>query len=318
LICETDVLAVQRLRKTYKSGKQANRDVSLELHPAELFCLMGPNGAGKTTFVRQLAGLLRPSSGDIWVCGTHVNTNPRKTKSQIGYQPQHLTGLSELTFREAVYFIGRLRLLSKAAIAERVEGFAAVIDLESVWETQIGRLSGGYRKILSLVLALLPSAPLVLLDEPTAGLDPIHRRKVWRLVHQAREAGAAVLVASHHLDEIESHADRYAIMIDGRWVKSGDMANLAREACNDAHIAVRIFPIAAMGDRVRDILNAADIPSQVDEDQRCVVAHVPRGGLGEVMRLYTEQMSEMAQGITVGRGELESYYMRAVAEEGAS
>jgi len=137
-------------------------------------------------------------------------------------------------------------------------------------------------------------------------------------VHQAREAGAAVLVASHHLDEIESHADRYAIMIDGRWVKSGDMANLAREACNDAHIAVRIFPIAAMGDRVRDILNAADIPSQVDEDQRCVVAHVPRGGLGEVMRLYTEQMSEMAQGITVGRGELESYYMRAVAEEGAS
>lgn len=306
------VVVVTGLCKTYKSGTQANRDVSLELLPSEVFCLMGPNGAGKTTFVRQVAGLLRPTFGEIEICGVSVTTSPREAKRLIGYQSQHLAGLSELTFKEAVFLIGRLRGLTKRETLNRVGRIVTLLDLASVLETRIDRLSGGYRKLLGLCLALLASPLVVVLDEPTAGLDPVHRRRVWQTIHQATENGAAVLLTSHHLDEIEDHMDRYAIMVDGRIVKTGELESLVQEARSDGVVAVRIFPRRGHDDALREDLDGIGLASRYDEDQRCYILDTPRTALGRVMDLYAGPSANAVRGLSIDRGELESAYLRAL------
>ncbi len=306
------IVVVTRLCKTYRSGAQANCGVSLEVRSSELVCLMGPNGAGKTTFVRQIAGLLRPTSGGIEICGVSVTASPREAKGLIGYQPQHLTGLSELTFREAVILLGRLRGLKKRDVFNRLREMADMLDLASVLGTRVDRLSGGYRKLLGLSLALLASPPAVLLDEPTAGLDPVHRRRVWQGIHRAREDGAAVLVTSHHLDEIEDHMDRYAIMVAGRIVKAGELGGLVQEARSDGVIVARVFPRRGCEEALRSGLEAVGLAPRYDEDQRCHVLHVHRAALRRLIDLYSGLSADAVRGLSIDRGELESVYLRAV------
>lgn len=307
-------IAVRDLCKTYRSGAEANRGVSLDVRSSELVCLMGPNGAGKTTLVRQVAGLLRPTSGEIKILGVSVTANPREAKRLIGYQPQRFSGLSELTFREALMFLGRLKGLRRHAAFDRLQGIAGMLNAAEVLQTRVQRLSGGYRQLLGLSLALLTSPPVLLLDEPTAGLDPVHRRKVWQAIHQAREDGAAVLVTSHHLDEIEDHMDRYAIMVAGRIVKSGELESLRQEAQNDGVVAARVFPRRGCEGALQGELDSIGLSSYYDKAQRCYVLHVPRAAAGKLIDLYMTRSAVAIRGFSIDRGELESAYLRAEEE----
>jgi ABC-2 type transport system ATP-binding protein len=310
-------IVVKNLCKTYRSSTKANRSVSLSVRPSELMCLMGRNGAGKTTLMRQVAGLLRPTSGEIEVCGVSVTANPRGAKGLIGYQPQHFSGLSELTFREVLMFLGRLRGLREHAASDRLHELAELLDVAEVLQTRVQRLSGGYRQLLGLSLALLASPPVLLLDEPTAGLDPVHRRRVWRVIHQAREGGAAVLVTSHHLDEIEDHMDRYAIMVAGRIVKSGELESLRQEARSDGAVVARVFPRRGFEGALQDELDLAGLPSSYDEAQRCYVVSLPRAAAGDLVDLYIARSAEGIRGFSIDRCELESVYLRAEEEGNA-
>ncbi len=306
------VVSVKDLWKTYKSGARANRGIFLEMEPFELVCLMGPNGAGKTTLVRQVAGLLRPTSGQIEVRGVSVTARPREAKKSIGYQPQHLAGLSELTFREVLTLLGQLRGIPKDAVSDRVMETAAVLDVASVLEMRVGCLSGGYRKLLGVSLALLASPPVLLLDEPTAGLDPVHRRRVWQAIHRAREGGAAVLVTSHHLDEIEDHTDRYAIMLAGKIVTAGKLEDFVQEARREGRVAVRVFPKHGQEEAVCADLTAIGIVSNLDEEQRCHVLSIPRATLSKLIDSCSLESDGAIRGLSIDRGELETMYLETV------
>lgn len=306
------VLVVRNLWKTYRSGTVANQDVSVSLRQTELLCLMGPNGAGKSTFVRQIAGMLRPSAGDVWVHGVHVNTHPSLAKKYIGYQPQHLYGLRELTFREALIFVSRLRGLPAREARERVGELGEALDLGSALKVRIDRLSGGYRQLLGLSLALVAKPPLLVLDEPTAGLDPVFRRTVWREVHRLCESGTAAIVASHHLEELEDHMDRYAIMVQGKWVKEGSVRNLTSAADAEARVTLRVYPSKGREAVVQEALAAGGIQSRYEEDTRCFVMHIARESLRGALDVYLTDVATDIRGLNVGGRTLESYYLRAV------
>jgi len=314
----THVLEIHNLYKRYKSGTVANRSLSISLDESEFVCVMGPNGAGKSTLIRQISALLRPTSGTIRVCGLDARRDPRKVKAKIGYQPQHLSGLSELTFFEALYFLGRLRRMDKKALTARIREISSALQTEPVLKKRLDRISGGYRRLLGVSLALLPEPPLLLLDEPTAGLDPVHRRLVWRQIHHHQERGAAVLVASHNLAEVQTHMDRYAIMVDGEWVKEGDFQVLAEEAEAEALVSIRIDPVRGQEGALEEALTQMGVCGQYDAEQRCLVASGRSSVLLDALQRGIGRLARMSREIKIERGSLESYYLEAVRRKGAT
>jgi len=274
--------------------------------------------ASRPSSVRSRHYYAQRPAPSVRVCGLDARRDPRKVKAKIGYQPQHLSGLSELTFFEALYFLGRLRRMDKKALTARIREISSALQTEPVLKKRLDRISGGYRRLLGVSLALLPEPPLLLLDEPTAGLDPVHRRLVWRQIHHHQERGAAVLVASHNLAEVQTHMDRYAIMVDGEWVKEGDFQVLAEEAEAEALVSIRIDPVRGQEGALEEALTQMGVCGQYDAEQRCLVASGRSSVLLDALQRGIGRLARMSREIKIERGSLESYYLEAVRRKGAT
>ncbi len=220
--------AVRDLVKTYPAQRarrgtpavpavRACDGVSLTVRRGELFGLLGPNGAGKSTLVRQLTGLLRPDAGHIDVLGHDLVRHPERAARLLAYLGQESTALDELTVRLAVETTARLRGLP-ADDARRATG--AVLEelgLSALGHRPLKRLSGGQRRLACVATALVGERPLLVLDEPTTGMDPVARRAVWAAVDRRRaERGATVVLVTHNVIEAESVLDRVAVLDRGR------------------------------------------------------------------------------------------------------
>ncbi|MFE3649845.1 MULTISPECIES: ABC transporter ATP-binding protein [unclassified Streptomyces] len=222
------VCVVQDLVKTYPALRgrrgterapavRASDGISLDVRRGEIFGLLGPNGAGKSTLVRQLTGLLRPDSGRIVVLGHDLVRHPERAARLLGYLGQESTALDELTVSLAVETTGRLRGLdTRTARAER----DAVLDelgLGPIAGRALKKLSGGQRRLACFATVLIGERPLLVLDEPTTGMDPVARRAVWAAVDRRRaERGATVVLVTHNVLEAESVLDRVAVIDQGR------------------------------------------------------------------------------------------------------
>ncbi|MFJ8673018.1 MULTISPECIES: ABC transporter ATP-binding protein [unclassified Streptomyces] len=196
---------------------RASDGISLDVHRGEIFGLLGPNGAGKSTLVRQLTGLLRPDSGSVTVLGHDLVRHPERAARLLGYLGQESTALDEMTVALAVETTGRLRGLPvREARAER----DAVIDelgLTEIAGRALKKLSGGQRRLACFATVLIGERPLLVLDEPTTGMDPVARRAVWSAVDRRRaERGATVVLVTHNVLEAESVLDRVAVIDRGR------------------------------------------------------------------------------------------------------
>ncbi|AXI81210.1 ABC transporter ATP-binding protein [Peterkaempfera bronchialis] len=215
---------VRGLVKTYRTGRgtraaevRANDAVSLDVRRGEIFGLLGPNGAGKSTLVRQLTGLLRPDTGAIDILGHDIVRHPERASRLLGYLGQESTALDELTVALAAETTGRLRgLPARQARAER-DAVLAELGLEPLAGRPIGRLSGGQRRLACFAAALVGERPLLVLDEPTTGMDPVARRAVWAAVDRRRsQHGTTVLLVTHNVIEAETVLDRVAVLDAGR------------------------------------------------------------------------------------------------------
>ncbi len=210
-------LEVIGLRKRF-GARQALDGLDLEVRRGEVLGLLGPNGAGKTTFVRLLLGLERPDAGRLLLDGAPP---PRGWLRRLGVAPQELALYDELTGRENVTFFGRLHGLRGAALRARVEDALAFVMLDERADERVAGWSGGMQRRLNLAVALVHEPELLVLDEPTVGVDPQSRALLLERVRALRDAGRTVVYTSHHMDEVERVCDRVAVVDRGRLLDAG-------------------------------------------------------------------------------------------------
>lgn len=200
-------------------------DLTFDVRQGEIFGFLGSNGAGKSTTIRMLCGLLRPSAGTARVGGVDVGTDPEGVKRRIGYMSQRFSLYEKLTVDQNIEFFAGVYGLDADRLAARRAFVLDMAGLRGRESELTSALSAGWRQRLSLGCAILHEPPIVFLDEPTGGVDPLSRRRFWRLIDQLARNGTTVLVTTHYLDEAE-HCHRIAIISAGKLAAIGTVAEL--------------------------------------------------------------------------------------------
>jgi ABC-2 type transport system ATP-binding protein len=219
-------ISVQHLTRRFGDFVAVD-DVSFEVRQGEIFGFLGANGAGKSTTIRMLCGLLRPTSGTAEVGGVNVAKDPEAVKLRIGYMSQRFSLYEALTVDQNIRFFGGVYGLEGQRFDERRRFALDMAGLVGRETTLTRELAGGWRQRLALGCAILHEPPIVFLDEPTGGVDPVSRRQFWRLIDRLSQAGTTVLVTTHYLDEAE-HCHRIGVMNAGKLAALGTTTELKR------------------------------------------------------------------------------------------
>lgn len=220
-------IEVAHLVKSY-AGVTAVNDISFSLARGEILGFLGPNGAGKSTTMRILTGYLPATSGHVAICGVPVATQPDMVKRHIGYMPENNPLPEDMRVSEYLYFRGRLKEISRAKLGPRIDEVLELCDLKRVRHKIIGKLSKGFRQRVGIAEAILAEPPVIIMDEPTIGLDP-HQILIVRDLIASLRGRMTVIISSHILPEIEMTCDRVLIINQGRVVAQGTPADLRRE-----------------------------------------------------------------------------------------
>ncbi|MBD2311033.1 ABC transporter ATP-binding protein [Desertifilum sp. FACHB-1129] len=231
-------VVIENLQKRYGSI-EAVKNVSLQVEPGEIFGILGPNGAGKTTTLRCLCTLSAPDAGKIEVSGISAISNPKAARQLLGYVAQEVALDKVLTGRELLELQAALYHLPRQAIAERVERVLELLGLEAYADQKTGTYSGGLKKRLDLAAGLLHQPKVLVLDEPTVGLDIESRVIVWDFLRKLRQAGTTIIITSHYLEEVDALADRVAIIDRGVVIATGTPSELKDRVGGD-RITLRI------------------------------------------------------------------------------
>ena len=240
-----NAIEVRQLTRRFGAFVAVN-DLSFEVRQGEIFGFLGSNGAGKSTTIRMLCGLLRPSSGSARVGGIDVGSRPEAVKQRIGYMSQRFSLYEKLTVDQNITFFGGIYGLDRQRLAARRAAVLEMAGLRGRESMLTGALSGGWRQRLGLGCAILHQPPIVFLDEPTGGVDPLSRRRFWRLINDLASGGTTVLVTTHYLDEAEN-CHRVAIIHAGRLAALGTVPELKQVFAERPIFEVRASqPVDAM------------------------------------------------------------------------
>lgn len=225
--CGTAV-CLQNVYKVYQR-KAVVQDLSLVIKRGEVFGLLGPNGAGKSTTIRMITTLTRPSEGDIWVAGCNVYRQGLAIRRRIGVVLQQVSVDGDLTVWENMEFHGRLHHIPKAERRRRIDYWLDYVELTPRRDDLAKILSGGMKRRLQIARALLHQPQILFLDEPTVGLDPQTRRRLWALIRQLNQEGMTIVLTSHYMEEVESLCHRVGIIDGGKLIAQGTVAELRRK-----------------------------------------------------------------------------------------
>lgn len=306
---------IENLKKHYGSV-EAVKDVSFEIKPGEIFGLLGPNGAGKTTTLRILCTLATPDAGRVEVSGVSVVDRPREARKRLGYVAQEVALDKVLTGRELLQLQAALYHLPKALVTERVNTVIQILGLEEWADRRSGTYSGGIRKRLDLAAGLLHAPDVLVLDEPTAGLDIESRFVVWNFLRQIRAAGTTVLITSHYLEEIDALADRVAIIDRGKVIAVGTPSELKDRVGGDRiTLRIREFSPLEEAEKAKNLLETLPFVQEV------IVNSAQGNSLNLVVAPQSEALSLIQQslqsaslpifGIAQSRPSLDDVYLAA-------
>jgi ABC-2 type transport system ATP-binding protein len=220
-------VTVEDLTRTFGSFVAVDK-VRFQVRRGEVFGFLGPNGAGKSTTIRMLCGLLAPSSGSATVGGIDVVRDPERVKANIGYMSQRFSLYEDLTVDENIRFYGGIYGLEGGRMEERRAWALKMAGLEGKEDELTSTLSGGWKQRLALGCAILHEPPILFLDEPTGGVDPVSRRNFWDLIYQLSNAGTTVFVTTHYMDEAE-HCTTIGFIYAGRLVALGSPTELKQQ-----------------------------------------------------------------------------------------
>lgn len=220
-----NLIEARNLAKRY-GDKVAVDNISFDVYSGEVFGFLGPNGAGKTTTIKMIVGLLQPSSGTVHVAGYDVQTQSRLAKASCGYVPDTPNLYAKLTGRELLRFVGDLYDLDRNQVARRMDELLRMFDLTSAGDDTIDSYSHGMQQKTSLAAALMHDPRVLVLDEPTVGLDPKSARLIKDILRQLAHRGAAVMLSTHILEIAERMCDRIGIINRGQLIAVGTMDEL--------------------------------------------------------------------------------------------
>jgi ABC-2 type transport system ATP-binding protein len=221
-------IVVENLAKKFEDVIAVD-GITLQVSKGELFGLLGPNGAGKTTTINILCGLLKPTSGSATVGGYDVQKETAKIKELIGVCPQDTPVYSYLTGRENVEFFGNLHSMPKEKLKENVDALLKRMGLLEDAKRRVGKYSGGMKRRLNLIIALVHDPEIAFLDEPTVAMDPQSRHAVWDFIRDLKKNGKTVILTTHYMEEAELLCDRVGIIDHGKLIALGTPTDLMRE-----------------------------------------------------------------------------------------
>jgi ABC-2 type transport system ATP-binding protein len=202
--------------------------INFEVKQGEIFGFLGANGAGKTTTIRMLCGLLLPTSGEAWVHGFNINNDSEEIKKNIGYMSQKFSLYNDLTVEENINFYGGIYGLSSSSLKQRKEWILEKLSLIDQRKAITGEIPLGWKQRLALGCAILHNPPILFLDEPTSGVDPISRREFWALINELAQQGTTIFVTTHYMDEAE-YCNRLSIMHQGKIITIDSPRTLKEE-----------------------------------------------------------------------------------------
>ena len=271
-------LSIAHLSKTYAGGKQALDDVSFDVPQGQIFGLLGPNGAGKSTLINIIAGLVNKSGGTVSVWGHDIDTDHRNAKASIGIVPQEILFDPFFTPREALE--NQAGLWGVPPERRRTDEILASVSLTDKADAYARTLSGGMKRRLLVAKAMVHSPPILILDEPTAGVDIDLRQQLWETVRGLNERGVTVVLTTHYLEEAEELCDRIAIINHGRLIANEPTSELVARA-QDKEVVVtfdRAVEILPVDDRFQKV-------ERVGEDALAVTYSKDKLNAGDVLRL---------------------------------
>jgi ABC-2 type transport system ATP-binding protein len=284
------ILEVRNLSKRY-GGIVALDGVSLSVAEGELFGLLGPNGAGKTTLLSVVSGLLPASAGEVSLLGSPLRMDDREIRRQIGIVPQELALYGELSAAENLTFFGRLYGLGGDGLRRRIHEVLELVGLVDRAHERAGTFSGGMQRRLNLGLGLVHSPTLLLLDEPTTGVDPQSRNHIFEGVRRLNAAGLTVIYTSHYMEEVQALCSRIGIMDHGRLIACDTLEGLLRQL--DGVIR---FRVKASTPALRDSLKHLSGARLVELEGQAMELHV--GDVKETLLRLLAVLNSLEVGLT--------------------
>ena len=276
------------LRKSFRarSGRKvttvdAVKGVDFAVRSGEIFGFLGPNGAGKTTTLRMLATLIRPDGGDATIAGVDLRRDPAQVRKRIGFVAQASGTYGQSTARRDLVHQARMYGVPKSAAKGLAEGAIAAFQLDDFADRRIGTYSGGQRRRLDVALGVIHSPTVIFLDEPTAGLDPQSRARMWQEVRRLRDAGMTIFLTTHYLDEADALCDRISIIDAGLIVAEGTPSDLKREISGDVVIVDLTAPDSAGTADPATMLDASKILTEQPYVHSCET-------IDQTLRLYVD------------------------------
>ena len=304
------VIQTRDLRRTFKTrtgSVEAVAGVDLEVQAGEVFGFLGPNGAGKTTTLRMLSTLLPPTGGEAIVAGHDLRREPKKVRERIGYVGQRNGSDPGVTARRELEFQARLYGASAAEARKRAVELIATLELESCADRPSSTYSGGQRRRLDIGLGLIHGPQLVFMDEPTTGLDPQGRARLWSEIRRLKATGMTVFLTTHYLEEADALCDRLAIIDHGRIVAEGTPEQLKRDIAGD----VISLGLAADQDRALALLQTEPYVRKAGIEPSGLRLYVDRGeaAMPTVLRLLDGSGFEL-QTISLSRPSLDDVFLQ--------
>ncbi len=283
--------------------------LTFDVRQGEIFGFLGSNGAGKSTTIRMLCGLLKPTSGTATVGGVDVTRDPEGVKRLIGYMSQRFSLYEQLTVAQNIRFFGGIYGLSGSVFDRRRRFAIEMAGLEGRENTRAADLAGGWRQRLALGCAILHEPPIVFLDEPTGGVDPISRRQFWQLIDRLSASGVTVLVTTHYLDEAE-HCHRLAIIHAGRLAAIGTTDELKQLFADRAIVEIQApNPVETM--RMLDRIPAVEKTSLFGTSVHAVLTSAHADAVAAFERQLT-QAGVAPNGVSVVPPSLEDVFLDVV------
>ena len=254
-------------------------DISFSVQTGEVLGFLGPNGAGKTTTMRMLTGYLRPTKGEVSICGINMLAKPVKAKARIGYLPEGAPLYPELTPATLLKFTGQARGLGGKELEDRMAKTADQVHLKEVWNQSIETLSKGYKRRLGLAQAILHNPEVLILDEPTDGLDPNQKQEVRQLVREMARS-KAIIISTHILEEVHAVCTRAVILARGRIVADGTPEDLESMASDHKAVSI-LLPLTGaskFAEKLDEIASVRAVEITPEGEDRCLIQVFPSRG----------------------------------------